>query len=221
MAAVGALVGPNDQPGTPHAQSVIHELYVERMTQEHFEPDPEEAARMASHQGPDGPVSAVYRWLELLADGDFTGAWARMDDNLRLCRAQAWLWANRHHDDIAALDLEAAAERLSSMQSSSSALWGSFASTELHQLFETWGPRFEQLESGSLASASATRIVGPDLEVIVLTESAEAWVAKGPTLLTNVFVFTVRMTANDWKIAAYGDCVPIPGWPPVLEPPLD
>lgn len=192
------------------------------MTQnhEHFEVEPEDALRIASHYGHDGPVSAVYRWLKLLAAGDFAGAWADMDDNLRLCRVQAWLWNNQEHEDIATLDLTETAQQLSAAPSPSN-LWDSFATTELHQLHGTWQDRFDQLASGSLAAASATRVVGPDLEVVIFTESAAVWVAKEPTLLTDAFVFTVRMTQGGWKIAAYGDFLPIPGWPPRFEAPLD
>lgn len=54
-----------------------------------FTPNPEEAARIASHFGPEGPVAAVYGWLGLVEVGDFAGAWASMDDNLRLSPQEA------------------------------------------------------------------------------------------------------------------------------------
>jgi len=184
-----------------------------------FTPDPEEAARIAYHFAPDGPVAAVYAWLDLVKAGDFTGAWALMDSNLRLCRAQAWLWNNRSQPDIVSLDLDKEAERVAAVPSTSS-LWSNFATTELNQLYGTWPHRFEALEGGRLGAGSATRVLGPDLEVVLLIEgSGEAEVFDQPTLVTDAFLFAVRMTDRGWRIAAYGDFVPEPGWPPEFEQP--
>jgi len=184
-----------------------------------FTPDPEEAGRIASHFGPDGPVAAVYAWLDLVRADDFGSAWVLMDDNLRLCRAQAWLWNNRSHPDIAALDLDEEAKRIAAVPSTSS-LWPDFAITELDQLNGTWPHRFKAMEEGRLGAGSATRVLGPDLEVVLLMEgTGEVEVFDQPTLVPDAFPFAVRMTDHGWRVAAYGDFVPEPGWPPELERP--
>jgi hypothetical protein len=184
-----------------------------------FTPDPEEADRIAHHLGPDGPVAVVYAWLDLVKAGDFAGAWVLMDDNLRLCRAQAWLWNNRFFPDIGASDLEKEARRMTAVPSTSR-LWSDFAAIELQQLLDTWPHRFKALEEGRLGAGSATRVLGPNLEIVLLLEgSGEAMVFDEPTLVSDAFLFVVRMTDGGWRIAAYGDFVPEPGWPPQLEHP--
>ena len=177
---------------------------------------------MASHFGPTGPVAAVYAWLESVKAGDFASAWARMDDNLRLCRAQAWLWNNRTFPDIAAVNLDKEAQRITASPSTS-AFWEHFARTELHRLEESWEGYFAAYEAGTLGAASASRVIGPDLEVVVLhdTGSQKAVIFDGPTLLTDTLPFTVRLMSDGWKVAAYGDFLPTPGWPPQLERPMD
>lgn len=184
-----------------------------------FTPDPEEAARILSHFGSEGPVEAVYAWLELIMAGDYAGAWALMDDNLRLCRAQAWLWNNRSLPGIVPAELDKEAARLAAVPSDSP-LWSDFAVIELDQLNETWQLRFSAMEEGRVGAGSATRVLGPDLEVVLLLEgSGEVEVFDEPTLVRDAFVFAARMTDGGWRIAAYGDFIPQPGWPPELESP--
>ena len=143
-------------------------------------------------------------------------SWA---STLRLCRTQAWLWNNRTHPDIAALDLEEEAERIAAVPSGSS-LWSDFAITELDQLNETWPHRFKAMEEGRLGAGSATRVIGPDLEVVLLMEATgEVEVFDQPTLVPDTFPFAVRMTDYGWRVAAYADFIPEPGWPPEFERP--
>lgn len=191
------------------------------VTQDEQSPDPAEVVRMQSHYGPTGPVAVVYEWLGHIKGGEYATAWSLMDDQLRLCRAQAWLWNNRHTPDIALHNLDAAAESLAASPSQS-LLWPSFASTELNQLHETWERHFTSLDAETLGAASHTRVIGPDLELVVLVDlgkTAPVTFDK-PTLLPDAFLFTVRMTGKRWRIAAYGDKLPTPGWPPVFGPPL-
>lgn len=182
--------------------------------------DPVETVRMEHHYGPSGPVAAVYAWLDFIKSDNFASAWEGMDDNFRLCRAQAWLWMNRNHDDIAVLNLEQEAQRLVAVPSRSF-LWSDFAVTELDQLHQAWRRFFDAYEAGTLGAASQSRVIGPDLEVVVLqdTGTKEAVVYEGETLIRDAFVFTLRMTSDGWKVAAYGDHLPAPGWPPEFDRP--
>jgi hypothetical protein len=140
-----------------------------------------------------------------------------MDTNLRLCRAQAWLWNNRNDAYVSALDIEVEAERMAAVPSTGS-LWSSFATTELGQLHQTWPHRFQALNEGRLGAGSATRVLGPDLEVVVLVEGdGQPEVFDKPTMV-DAMVFTVRITDDGWKLA-YTDFIREPGWPPRFEPP--
>ena len=182
--------------------------------------DPVEALRRAYHYGPTGPVSAVYAWLDLIKAGDFASAWTRMDDNLRLCRAQAWLWANRKHEDIASRNLEQEARHLVELPSRS-AFWSDFAATELDQLYESWERFLDANEDGTLGAASHSRVMGPELEIVVLQDTGTQGtvIYDQDTLILDAFVFTLRLADGGWKVAAYGDFIPTPGWPPEFERP--
>lgn len=181
--------------------------------------DPVEAERMAGHYSTTGPVKAVYGWLDCVIADDFAEAWQRMDDNLRLCRAQAWIWNNRTHPYFAAHDLDVDAGVLAQVPSTGP-IWDDFAATELEQLLETWDDFLAAYQRGHVGAASASRAIGPDLEVVILQNTGgNVVVYDDPTLIADAFVFTVRLIESDWKVAAYTDYVPTPGWPPELERP--
>ena len=77
-------------------------------------------------------------------------------------------------------------------------LWASFAMTDLDQLHETWQRHFDALDAGTLGAASHTRAIGPDLEVVVLTDvgTTDPATFDEPTLLTDTLVFTVRLSGD-------------------------
>lgn len=103
---------------------------------------------------------------------------------------------------------------------SASSLWPDFAITELDQLHKTWPHRFKAMEEGRLGAGSATRVLGPDLEVVLLMEgTGEMEAFYQPTLVPDAFPFAVRLTDHGWRVAAYGDFIPEPGWPPDFERP--
>lgn len=172
-----------------------------------------EDQRVSMHYGEEGPVAIAYEWLEVIADHDYATAWDLMDKNLRLCRSQAWLWNNR--DTLGDEDLDSRASLLV-QPGSESPLWEQFAHTELGQLHGTWAHHFAAMSAGTLGAASATRIVGPNLEVVVLVDldSTQPVVYDKPTLITDALVFLVRHTLRGWRVAGYEDRPPDPGWPP-------
>ena len=176
---------------------------------------------MASHYSDSGPVAAVHQWVDSVIAEDFGSVWLAMDDNLRLCRAQAWVWNNRTHPYFVDADLEAEVQRLVALPSTGP-IWDDFAMTELEQLLETWDDLLSAHKRGDVGAASATRVIGPDLEVVILMDTGgKAVVFDGPTLIDDAFVFSVRMTEDGWRLTAYSDFVPVPGLPPQLEPPTD
>lgn len=171
------------------------------------------AEELAAHYGPGGPVAAAFQWLELvLVAGDFRAAWERMDANLRLCRAQAWLWNNRTHPLFAPLDpLEQIAPLL--VDGGPPALWDDFAAVELEQLQAAWMSKYER----ELGAASRPRPIGVDLEIVVLIPT-DGTVTRfeTTTLVDDALEFIVRNVEGRWLIAAYGDQLPEPGWPPSI-----
>lgn len=185
-----------------------------------FTPDPEEASRLAYHYGPGGPVETVYEWLRSVGEGDFAAVWHGMDDNYRLCVAQAWLWSNRTHPYVVGLDLNQEADRLVAGRSESD-LWEHFAQTEMREVQQMCDRLPRLLDSGTLGAGSSSRVVGPDLEIVILMETDEVLAFDGATLVDTAFPFTVRMTDNGWKVAAFGDFVPEPGWPPGFDRPAE
>lgn len=182
--------------------------------------DPFDEEAMKHHYGPDGPVEGVYRWLRLIQAGDFAAAWAYTGSVQRLCRAQAWLWNNRHAlrlKDESALDR--AASSLSAVPSVSP-LWTDFAAIELDQLNHNWAHHFAAFAAGTMGAASRTRVIGVDLEVVLLMDTGEAgrMLFDQATLIHDAWVFMVRLVDSQWLVAAYGDFLPVPGWPPTLVP---
>lgn len=185
------------------------------------EPDPVrgvslEEARVADHYGPNGPVEAVYSFLRSVDDSSFADVWSWHDRDLRLVRAQAWLWNNREAIELAGQDLAARAQSWVDNEAIDD-LWPSFASIELQSLRSSWSKWLACLRNGSLGAGSASRLVGPDLEVVLLMPTeGEPLVFNEPTLVDSAITFVVRRTDDGWRIAAYGDRLPESGWPPTI-----
>jgi hypothetical protein len=136
-----------------------------------------------------------------------------MDTNLQRCRAQAWLWNNRTHPDVAGYLDELLDEFMA--DSPDDPLWDEFAKIELDQLIGSW----QRLWDRELGAASHPRPISPDLELVILVPTdGNRLVFEGDTLVPDALPFTVRTTSDGLRIAAYGDFVPEPGWPPRLTP---
>jgi hypothetical protein len=163
-----------------------------------------------AHFGPGGPVAAIRHFLRLIHEAqDFPAAWRMMDDNLRLCRAQAWLWDNRNSPDVAVFDLANAADAIAKIDSRHP-LWGEFPATELRQLLGV-----PDMTIANLGAASRPRPIDVDLElVIVMRTGGEPLMFDSETLLTDALPYLMRSTDAGWVVAAYGDRLPEPGWPP-------
>lgn len=179
--------------------------------------DQQSREELQVHYGPAGPVEVARRWLEaVLRAGDYARAWALMDDNHRLCRAQAWVHNNQDSPDIALRDRIQFAEALASSPSTDP-LWADFAGTELAQMRRTWS----DVDLAGLGAASRPRPVGVDLELVVFVRPEEqpaGGMTTGATLIPSAIVFTMRSTSAGWLIAALDDRVPLPGWPPEFNP---
>jgi hypothetical protein len=63
--------------------------------------------------------------------------------------------------------------------------------------------------------------MGPELEIVLLqdTGTQDTVTYDQDTLILDAFVFTLRLADDGWRVAAYGDFIPTPGWPPEFERP--
>ncbi len=158
-----------------------------------------------------GPVKAAQAWIEAVQLGRYDTAWAMTDPNLRLVRAQAWVWNNRTDADIAALNRDELARALA-QERPDHPLWGDFAATELHQITNVYGTY--QAENWGASSGPST--VGPDYSLVLF-----AHLSGDPLILTDrppVFslAFLMHAAPRGWLLASFSDVLPKPGWPPTL-----
>lgn len=163
----------------------------------------------ASHLGPEGPVQAVWDWHSAVNQGDYARAWLLCDANLRLARAQAWVFNNSMFAVVALYDRDALVATLAAADREHP-LWEDFAETELNQM------RTAYADFDEYGAASGARPVGADLEQVLFVKvGAEVVRYDQPTPVTAPHcLFLVRRTADGWCLAAHGDFEPVCGWPP-------
>lgn len=182
------------------------------MTDEYYEQTPEE---LEAYYAPGGAPDTCFQFLDaIFVRGSYDLAWSMMDENQRLCRAQAWLWNNRSFPDIAP-HLDGLAAWLLDGPHPGEEIWTSFSAIELQGIVDAWGDKYAR----GLGAASRPRPIGVDLELVVLAPTdGESFQVSGPTLLSDALVWTVRHTCDGCRIAAWHDRLPVPGWPPDLYP---
>ena len=170
--------------------------------------DPEELRRHV-----EGPVALVNDFVAALLndDGDYEQAWQLADANWRLCRAQAWLWNNRHHPDLAGFNLDQAAAGLAESRSTHE-LWDAFAQAELAQFRGVYGN--PDLRTWGAASRPRRVDDGEIVLLLDLSEHPNGAIVYADTPVIGVS-FLVREINGEWKIAnVAGDHLPQAGWPP-------
>lgn len=174
---------------------------------------PQSDYELAAHFGPDGPVMPARDFLEAITlEGNYLKAWQLCDDNYRLCRAQAWVYNNREHPLFEGVDLGSLVDDLAAMQPTS-AWWDSFADIELAGFREAWS----QHDATTIGAASRPRPIGLDLELVVFIDTGgEVTVFDGDTLVADALTYTMRREPAGWRVAAVGDRLPEPGWPPTI-----
>lgn len=177
---------------------------------------------LLAHYAEDGPVASCWRFLELVLgdQSDFLKAWHMMSPNLRLCRSQAWLWNNRSHPFVEG-HLEALADWLVDYPAGQShptihaqTLWGEFEAIELRTFDEAWQDSYAR----QLGAASHPRPIGPNLELVLMIPTDGRVIQfDTPTLVTDSLPFVMEFV-DGWHVAAFGDRLPVSGWPPDLAP---
>jgi hypothetical protein len=168
---------------------------------------------LAAHYGPRGPVAAANEWMTLVLSGNLRAVWPRTDATLRLALAQAWLWANREHPDVASYDLDDVARSLAGLTFDHD-LWAAFEETQTREFRDAW-PDFNHDDWGA---ASRPRPVPPDCEIVFyMRTGGEALTVTQETLVENPIILLMRSTPDGWLVRGFSDQQPKPGWPPKLR----
>lgn len=184
---------------------------------------------LAAHFGPEGPVTPAQRWLDLIIEqDDYASAWELMTANLRLVRAQAWLWNNKDYFSKAAEDLDTQAAMLAA-NPSEHPYWDEFAAIEL-AAFQAAYPSDLYANVGI---SSRPRAIAPGVEIILFIGMDDAHALSGaiPTESGGVVIdgaeggvpvmtfaqILVEHTRDGWRVAGQaGPTIPEPGWPPTI-----
>lgn len=150
-------------------------------------------------QVPDG-LEVVTSWVERIHSGIVdTRLWEPLEDVLRLCYAQMFIYNNKAWpDDKLADDL---AQRHSQHPD---------FMTMLEQHVQHWRGVYRSLANG-IAYLGSPESVGVDLEYIALFDPKFVGEFDQP-LPANSFL--VRWVNDRWLIAANSRRLPAPGWPP-------
>lgn len=159
-----------------------------------------------------GPGWVAMAWFNAVRrDGEWDLAWVLTDPELRLARAQAWLWNNRNVPQIAAEGIEHLAERYVGPDFQAAPYWSDFARMELQAYTQAW----DHWKPDEVGLASRPRLVDIDYEVCLLAK-ADGKVYAEPTLIS-ALPFLMHLDEGEWKVAnAGGDYRITPGWPPQL-----
>ncbi|MCA0295236.1 MAG: hypothetical protein LCH96_07995 [Actinobacteria bacterium] len=152
-----------------------------------------------------GGTPVVYRWLVGLRDEEPAQLWADLDENLKLCFAQAWLMNN----DRAKPGRREA--RAAALVSGDHKWFGQM----LEDLTEQWRHVYRDLNYEP-AIIAASDLVGPDMELVMVTSDEFAGdYPAGARIPAHSFI--THYVGREWKIAATSRRLPLPGWPPTEQ----
>lgn len=181
-----------------------------RVDEEFFPGSDQTRAEAEAHV--QGPGWVALAWFHAVRrDGDWEVAWVLSDPELRLARAQAWLWNNRNVPEIAAEGIERLAEWYAGPDYRDAPYWPQFAEIELGSYLEAWG----HWDPDTMGLASRPRLVDIDYEVCLLAK-ADGKVYDKPTQIV-ALPFLMHFTDGEWRVAnPGGDRRIVPGWPPQL-----
>lgn len=176
--------------------------------------DEQTRAEMEAHvRGPGWVAMAWY--LAVCRDDEWDLAWMLSDPELRLARAQAWLWNNRHHPAVAEIGIEELADRFTGPNFQTASLWREFAQIETAAYRRAW----DDFDPAEIGLASRPRLIDVDYELCLLAK-AEGVVYTQPTQI-RALRFLMHLVDGEWKVANAGGTEHaerrvVPGWPPQL-----
>ena len=163
-------------------------------------PDEDSAPRLPQ-------LGALY-WLVYVAVGDFEGVWARTEATLRLCRAQEFIWRNRHVAAVAAFERHRLAARLAGGDRRCP-LWAAFADATIAHYRDAFGA----LIASGPQPLWGSRPIGAARKLIWLTPEAPSPGERWDTLLGRPFLMQLDDDGR-WRVAGFWDRPSEPGWPP-------
>jgi hypothetical protein len=159
----------------------------------------------------EGPYTTVQLLVDAVMADDFERAWALLSPNLRLCRAQQWLWVNRSHPTIAGLDLDIEANALASLDFDN-VHWPAFSRLELDDLQSRWAD--PDIRGCGYAMRRREVEAGRIIQLVDLGGTNTAYIVDRTTEV-RAHVFLVSPIDGAWRVSSLsGDTPPTPGMPP-------
>jgi hypothetical protein len=168
---------------------------------------------MNSHLGPGGPVMAAQDWLASVRRGRMRKLWEEIDPNLRLVLAQAWIFANRDHPNLAGLDRDKLAAELAKIRPRHKLVRAFFA-TQLAEIQDA----YRAYDNETWGAAERPRRFGVDHELVILMETGGDIIEWQPGMRLPAIPILLRRVLGRWRIANFSAEMPIPGWPPTSQP---
>ena len=171
-------------------------------------------------RGDFGPLFIAQAVLHLLARGDYAQAYQRFSSDLRLSRAQAWLFNNRLVFEIDDANQSSFVQRLDEPNATDQ-LWNDFAESEAGQYVDL----FAKFDLDRIGWSQRRRIIGPRHEVIVAfvlpSDSPHGIVITEPRAVDNAIKIILESVHENgiltYRVAGIQtDSPPIPGWPPTF-----
>jgi hypothetical protein len=158
-----------------------------------------------------GGVGVVIAWLDEVNNRNPNPwVWSALDDNHRLCVAQAWLYGDGNGQEPDRDEIAASLAQPDSKNELFPALFREIT-TDYRDIYKDI--------DGSPALLEHTDLVGVDLELVVVTSNEYAGeYPAGARIPVNSFI--TRLVGGSWRIAARGRRLPIPGWPPTETDPV-
>lgn len=167
--------------------------------------------------GPGGPGRLCFAWLEAMLRDEphVEAAWALMEENLRTCAVQQWVWANREHPTIAG-DIEGVVADLVEADVDDDD-WRTFAGYFAQESREEWMDWYRR----GIGAMADSRPIGPDLELVLLVPTdGQGTIIVDDSNRAQVDEATKRFlvrlgTDGCWRLASLdSQTVPTPGLPP-------
>jgi hypothetical protein len=160
------------------------------------------------------PFDAALEWLTYAANGQTEELFTLSTENFRLCRAQGWVWNNRHHPKVASAgSLEDLAARLASGDPACPLL-SAFRRNEAQDFHEC----LAEIEVDALGVGSRRRVVAPGYEIVIaapLSSFPDEEVIMSPALIGDARQLLMQWLGNRWLLASdVSIAPPTPGFPP-------
>jgi hypothetical protein len=194
--ALGLIALPRESGSESHAQLMPSDSGETIVIMNDEPQTPEE---LDAHFGPGGPVAVAQRFFEALYRAQsLRAAYKVMTPELRRDRTDAWVELNAAHPDLAKLDREALAERLSEPEPDDP-LWPAFEASSL----QDFAAGYSFIDPNSYGYASRPRPIGVDQELVLLVKDRNApRVFDRPTLISGA-QFVLEHRDGCWLVAGF------------------